>query len=110
MRERRIALGISQEGLADAVGLTFQQIQKYERGANRIGASRLVGVSRALGVPVGWFFEGAGVPAEAEPERYDRKTLEVAKCFAAIEKDDLRHRVLDLVRCLAQRTGEIEKP
>lgn len=61
LKERRIDLGCTQERLAQSVGITFQQVQKYERGVNRIGASRLYQFSRALKVPVSYFFEGCGV-------------------------------------------------
>src|SRR3712207_3922396 len=57
LRLRRLLLGVSQERLGDALGLTFQQIQKYERGANRIGASRLYDLARAFDVPIGYFFD-----------------------------------------------------
>src|SRR5689334_4362799 len=72
VRQRRTLLGMSQEKLGDALGLTFQQVQKYERGANRIGASRLHHVSQVLDVPVGYFFEDlevAPAPAEGAAER-----------------------------------------
>jgi transcriptional regulator with XRE-family HTH domain len=62
IRTRRKAIGMSQITLAQAVGLTFQQIQKYERGLNRVSASKLFEVSRALGVPVSFFFDGLGQP------------------------------------------------
>src|SRR6202023_2373177 len=62
VRMRRMMLSMSQEKLGDALGLTFQQVQKYEKGANRIGASRLQQISLILQVPVAFFFEGAPVP------------------------------------------------
>lgn len=65
LRQRRTLLGMSQERLAELLGVTFQQVQKYERGANRIGASRLYLLGQALDVPVGWFFEAAPGPAPA---------------------------------------------
>src|SRR5436190_23724934 len=79
VRMRRMMLGMSQEKLGDALGLTFQQVQKYEKGANRIGASRLQQISNILQVPVSFFFEGApqapghtaGVLAEALSPAYD---------------------------------------
>src|SRR6202795_1485752 len=68
VRMRRMMLGMSQEKLGDALGLTFQQVQKYEKGTNRIGASRLQQISQILQVPVAFFFEGAPiVPGEFEP-------------------------------------------
>ena len=63
VRMRRMMLGMSQEKLGDALGLTFQQVQKYEKGTNRIGASRLQQISLILQVPVAFFFEGAPTPA-----------------------------------------------
>ncbi len=66
IRARRTALGISQTALAKALGLTFQQVQKYERGANRISASKLFEIARALQVPIGWFFEGLNSDADGE--------------------------------------------
>jgi len=66
VRMRRMMLGMSQEKLGDALGLTFQQVQKYERGANRISASKLYEIARALRVPIAWFFEGLSDP-EAGP-------------------------------------------
>lgn len=70
VRLRRLLVGLSQEQLADAVCITFQQIQKYERGINRISASRLFGIANALSVPVSFFFEGLeGQTTPTEPDR-----------------------------------------
>src|SRR6201988_3669252 len=69
VRMRRMMLGMSQEKLGDALGLTFQQVQKYEKGANRIGASRLQQISQILQVPVSFFFEG--VPTQRTEQRTD---------------------------------------
>ena len=74
MRQRRTLLGMSQEKLGTAVGLTFQQIQKYERGSNRIGSSRLFEFAKVLDVPVSYFFdempvERAGRPADVGPRQ-----------------------------------------
>src|SRR5579862_3698153 len=65
VRLRRKELKVSQERLAEALGLTFQQVQKYERGANRVSASKLYEIARALHVPVGWFFEGLSIEAQS---------------------------------------------
>src|ERR1700728_1426467 len=98
VRLRRTLLGMSQEKLGDALGLTFQQVQKYERGANRIGASRLYDLSRVLDVPVSYFFDefgdqpalaGAGLGEEAA-ESYQpnpmmkRETLELVRAYLRI--------------------------
>src|SRR5579884_660298 len=65
IRMRRKSLGVSQERLADSLGLTFQQVQKYERGANRVSASKLYEIARALQTSVAYFFDGLADPAEA---------------------------------------------
>jgi transcriptional regulator with XRE-family HTH domain len=96
LRLRRTLLGMSQEKLGEAIGLTFQQVQKYERGANRVGASRLYDLSRVLDVPVSFFFDdinpetaaaARGEPSEGDtaPQRYEpdpmmrRETLELVR-------------------------------
>lgn len=124
VRLRRTLLGLSQEKLAGAVGLTFQQIQKYERGANRIGASRLFQLSRVLDVPVSFFFDdmppeltgrgAAAQPGLAEPgqARYEpdtlakRETLELVRAYYRISDPQVRKKVFDLVKGLgAADTG-----
>ena len=120
VRMRRTLLGMSQEKLGRAVSLTFQQIQKYERGVNRIGASRLFELSRILDVPVAFFFEGlpatlSGVKARrarglaeapAAPFEHDplskRETLELVRAYYGVTDRQVRRRVLDLVRSLAR--------
>ena len=69
VRMRRIMLGMSQEKLGEALGLTFQQVQKYEKGTNRVGASRLWELSRVLGVPITYFFEGLEPDTQPVPVR-----------------------------------------
>src|ERR687889_1215768 len=115
LRLRRNMLGLSQEKLGQAIGLTFQQVQKYERGANRIGASRLHELSRVLDVPISFFFEVtdpvrapaiggfAEVPAEAfesDPLR-KRETVELVHAYFSIEDATVRRRLLDLAKALA---------
>ena len=114
VRMRRLMLDMSQEKLGDALGLTFQQIQKYEKGANRIGASRLQQISLILQAPISFFFEG--VPASsgagagfAEADTPDYSTsllstsdgLALAKAFMRIENSKLRRRIVDLVEEMA---------
>jgi len=111
VRLRRKLRGVSQEELANAVGISFQQIQKYERGTNRISASKLYAIGRHLGVPVAFFFSGldesAAGPA-AEPRggaRYFLSTeegQELARTFPRIEHPHLRRGVLDLVNAMAE--------
>src|SRR5271166_2140635 len=74
VRLRRTLLGMSQEKLGEAIGLTFQQVQKYERGANRVGASRLYDLSRVLDVPVSFFFEDLATPSEEERAAIEEQT------------------------------------
>ncbi|HEX5320942.1 MAG TPA: helix-turn-helix domain-containing protein [Stellaceae bacterium] len=115
IRLRRNMLALSQERLGEAIGLTFQQVQKYERGANRVGASRLHELSRVLDVPVSFFFDDmdpvrapaipggfAEPPAEvfeADPLR-KRETLELVSAYYEIEDTVLRRRLFDLVKAL----------
>jgi transcriptional regulator with XRE-family HTH domain len=121
LRLRRTLLGLSQETLAGALGLTFQQIQKYERGTNRIGASRLFDLARALAVPVDYFYEEmppevmAASPrhmanATEEPARQDaasgnrRETLDLIRTYYKIGDPNVRKRVYELARALAIHT------
>jgi transcriptional regulator with XRE-family HTH domain len=111
VRMRRMMLSMSQEKLGDALGLTFQQVQKYEKGANRIGASRLQQISNILQVPVAFFFEGApnapGQPvngmSEAPSPAYvsdflaTSDGLALTKAFMRIKDPKLRRRIVDLV-------------
>jgi transcriptional regulator with XRE-family HTH domain len=116
VRLRRNMLGLSQEKLGMAIGLTFQQVQKYERGANRIGASRLHELSRVLDVPVSFFFDDVdpvrapAIPggfAEPPAEAFDsdplrrRETVELVDAYYAVEDPTVRRRLLDLARALA---------
>jgi len=115
LKLRRLLLGLSQERLGELLGLTFQQIQKYERGTNRLGASRLYAAARALGVDVGFFFEEldgrpdgfaeAGIGALAEPvcgpAQRRRDTLELVRAFERIDDPELRQRVLDVTKAVA---------
>jgi transcriptional regulator with XRE-family HTH domain len=113
VRMRRLMLGMSQEKLGDALGLTFQQVQKYEKGANRIGASRLHQISVILQVPIPFFFDGAPIspsrPAgsgDAPSPVYVSEFLATAeglaltKSFMRIEDKKLRRRVVDLVEAI----------
>lgn len=121
LRLRRTLLGISQEKLGEAVGLTFQQIQKYERGANRVGASRLYEFSRVLDIPVSYFFEEMNEKTEATRGRRlapnsmsdqdqdelasnplaRRETLELVRAYYKIEDPKVRKRTFELVKALA---------
>ncbi|MFN3448763.1 MAG: helix-turn-helix domain-containing protein [Roseococcus sp.] len=119
VRLRRTLLGMSQEKLGEALGLTFQQIQKYERGVNRIGASRLFDLSRVLDVPISFFFDDMpGQPAasqgfarraagfaEAQEGFEDdtlhrRETLELVRAYYRIQDPAVRRRVFDLIKAM----------
>ena len=114
VRMRRMMLGISQEKLGDYLGLTFQQVQKYEKGTNRIGASRLQQISNILQVPVSFFFEGAPNAAndtagfgEAPSPTYvsdflaTSDGLALTRAFMRIEDGKLRRKIVDLVEQIA---------
>ncbi|QQP92007.1 helix-turn-helix transcriptional regulator [Skermanella sp. TT6] len=121
LRLRRLLLGISQEKLGDALGLTFQQIQKYERGANRVGASRLYDMSRVLDVPVAYFFDdmpdetaavmstrlsGGSRALGESPLGSDillsRETTELVRAYYSITDVDVRRRALDFLRTVSE--------
>jgi transcriptional regulator with XRE-family HTH domain len=108
IRHRRWTLGTTQQQLADAVGIKFQQIQKYETGANRVSASRLWDIAVALGVPVSFFFEGMEGLGTSEAPRTDmpgdllsdREALELLRSYYAIPEAQ-RRRLFDLARVLS---------
>src|SRR4051794_40341968 len=98
VRERRIALGLTQQELAGLVGITYQQAHKYEKGLNRIAAGRLHALARALGVEPGYFFEGLGEPAR--PTARQRLLLELGRSFAALPRRQ-QEALTELARVLA---------
>jgi transcriptional regulator with XRE-family HTH domain len=116
VRMRRKLLGLSQEHLADALGLTFQQVQKYERGANRVSASKLYDIAKTLQVPVAFFFDGlvdpveglgpdeVGIKADETMQQFlaTSEGLELAELFPKIGKGRVRRQVLDLVRAMVE--------
>jgi transcriptional regulator with XRE-family HTH domain len=119
VRLRRTLLGMSQEKLGEALGLTFQQVQKYERGVNRIGASRLFDLARVLDVPISFFFDdmpdalgnaggarrGFGFAETQDGIEDDmlhrRETLELVRAYYRITDASVRKRVFDLIKSLA---------
>jgi transcriptional regulator with XRE-family HTH domain len=108
VRIRRMLIGMSQEKLGDHLGLTFQQVQKYEKGVNRIGAGRLFEIARILGVPIDFFYDGVataeGVSAAAPPVMEfvsSGEGLQLSLAFMKIRDPKVRKRVLDLVKSLA---------
>lgn len=117
VRLRRTLLGMSQEKLGAALSLTFQQIQKYERGSNRIGSSRLYQLSRILDVPVSFFFDDMPAEISARPsglaeteqaayeqERFTkRETLELVRAYYKIQDASVRKRIFELVKSIAHQ-------
>lgn len=119
VRLRRLTAGITQEQLGTALGVTFQQVQKYEKGTNRIGAGRLYRISRILGVPVSYFYDGlcqtngAGQHG-AEADRNGAEIVDfistpeglaLNRAFSRIEHGATRRRLVDLVRTIAEADG-----
>lgn len=132
LRLRRTILGMSQEALGNTIGVTFQQIQKYERGINRIGSSRLYEFGEILKVPVSFFFEEFSTPenlanngsanlsaasglAEESDDSFQheqiasRETLEMVRAYYKIKDPTLRKRIFELVKVLSDETEEAAK-
>jgi transcriptional regulator with XRE-family HTH domain len=115
IRVARMAAGLSQEQLGKALGLTFQQVQKYEKGINRVGASRLHAISRILLVPVSYFFEGADSPAATNAgfqalmdALSTPEGVRIACALSAIGDENVRRRLADLLEAIiAGRKREV---
>jgi transcriptional regulator with XRE-family HTH domain len=118
VRMRRIMLGMSQEKLGDALGLTFQQVQKYEKGTNRVGASRLQQISEILQVPVSFLFDGGpsgavnaeglregGSPAYVSDFLATAEGLALTRAFTRITDAKMRRSIVELVEQIAAREG-----
>jgi transcriptional regulator with XRE-family HTH domain len=116
VRMRRIMLGMSQEKLGEALGLTFQQVQKYEKGTNRVGASRIQQISEILQVPISFLFEGGpsgiasvagyhegGSPAYVSDFLATSEGLALTRAFTRIADPKLRRSIVDLVEQIASR-------
>lgn len=119
LRLRRTILGLSQDSIGSAIGVTFQQVQKYERGINRMSASRLYDFSKLLKVSIGYFFDGYGEDFEdvvmgdvmgmAEPDApafehqpiSNRETMDVMRAYYRIKSPGTRKRILDLIKAVA---------
>ena len=119
IRMRRRSQGVSQEKLAEALGLTFQQVQKYERGANRVSASKLYEIAAMLRAPVAYFFDGLADPAgEADDDSrggderavhaflMTSEGLELARSFTLVPRGRVRRRLLELIRALGDEGEE----
>jgi len=117
VKQRRLEMGMSQERLAELLGVTFQQIQKYEKGVNRVAASRLFELAAALGVGLAYFYEGltagapqGGVAEEGQEFVYDMlaspEGQQLLQIFGQIKSAKVRRRVVELVRTLAEDDAE----
>jgi transcriptional regulator with XRE-family HTH domain len=119
VKQRRIVMGLSQEKLGKQLGITFQQVQKYERGVNRISASRLMDMSRILDVPITFFYDNlpANGFAENKQEEYlgkdpdknplmKRETLELVRAYCRISDPLVRKRVLELTKAMAKAESD----
>ncbi len=119
LRLKRTILGMSQEAIGTAIGVTFQQVQKYERGVNRMGASRLYDFSKILGVPVSYFFEEYDAPAGHNPgmaeniapafeheKMTSRETMEMMRAYYRIASPQARKRIFELVKTMADEPAE----
>ena len=122
MRLRRMLIGMSQEKLGELLGLTFQQVQKYEKGVNRIGAGRLFHIASLLSVPIGYFYEGAIMAdqvtagfAETDDNTLvmeflsSNEGLQLSLAFMNIKDPKVRKRVLDLVKSLSESEEQSKK-
>src|ERR1700736_5474485 len=101
VRERRIMLGLTQQQLADLIGVTYQQAHKYERGINRVSAGRLFEVAQVLSVPVGYFFDGLQQESERGISPRERTCLALARNFAQIPNERHQEALSQLARALA---------
>jgi transcriptional regulator with XRE-family HTH domain len=101
IRERRVMLGLSQQQLAELVGVTYQQAHKYERGINRLSAGRAYEIAQVLGVPVGFFFEGLDGARTPDLTPRQRMCLELARNFANISDEKHQEALCQLARVLA---------
>lgn len=119
VRMRRMLVGMSQDALGGKLGLTFQQVQKYEKGSNRIGASRLYQIAQTLNVPVDYFYEGLEANGQKSGSGFSdtpaadfnleflstTEGLALTAAFSSIEDADVRKRILDLVKALARTSS-----
>jgi transcriptional regulator with XRE-family HTH domain len=102
IRERRIMLGLTQQQLADLIGVTYQQAHKYERGINRVSAGRLFEIAKVLSVPIGYFYEGLSEGSEPKaPTARERMMLELARNFSEIRNEKHLEAFSQLARALS---------
>ncbi len=115
-------MGLSQESIGKAIGVTFQQIQKYERGINRMGASRLYDFAKTLNVPVSYFFEGFGddltedsavmgmaegeAPAFEHDQVSSRETMDIMRAYYKIKNPAVRKRIIELIKAVSEESAD----
>ena len=102
MRQRRVMLGLTQQQLAELIGVTYQQAHKYEKGINRVAAGRLYGIAQALGVEVSYFFEGLQTADRLVPSPQQRMLLELARTYLNIPAPEHQKAIVALARALAE--------
>jgi transcriptional regulator with XRE-family HTH domain len=109
IRKFRKGRGMSQAQLGEKLGVTFQQVQKYENGKNHVGASRLQMISTALDIPVGHLFtDVAGTSrTSGKPQAFDPQALHFAEAFIKLTDKDLRKSLVDMVECMARKSSRI---
>jgi transcriptional regulator with XRE-family HTH domain len=103
IRERRVMLGLTQQQLAELIGVTYQQAHKYERGINRVSAGRLYEIAGVLNVPITYFYEGVGETAPRREPPRERMLLEIARNFGDIHNEKHQEAFSQLARALAGR-------
>ena len=102
LRDRRLSLGLTQQALAELIGVTYQQAHKYEKGVNRIAAGRLYTIAQALGVEVSYFYDGIGAePGAFEATAKQRRLLELSRSFGSISSQRQQEALCSLARALA---------
>jgi transcriptional regulator with XRE-family HTH domain len=101
IRERRVMLGLTQQQLAELIGVTYQQAHKYERGINRVSAGRLYEIVRALNAPITYFYEGLGETAPHPVAPHQRMQLDIARNFAEIKNEKHQEAISQIARVLA---------
>ncbi len=106
MRERRIMLGLTQQQMAELIGVTYQQAHKYEKGINRIAAGRLYNIAQALGVDVGYFFEGLEHKDSFRPTTQQRMLLELARNFIGMPNRKHQEALCSLARALSDPANQ----
>jgi len=110
IRRRRVMLGLTQEQLGDALSISYQQIQKYETGANRVSAGRLFKISQILEVNVSSLYDGLGEVVDEDIGSASRHVIELVRSFSKIKDEKIRASVMSLVRALAESDGSDDEP